>query len=66
MRAHHFKQINEDYLAHLFGYQKSLVYQIEEQQKEGIIVGVSSFGKLQLQINGVVEEFGMKELRLGF
>ncbi|MCB9335116.1 MAG: biotin--[acetyl-CoA-carboxylase] ligase [Flavobacteriales bacterium] len=66
LRAHHFKQINEDYLAHLFGYQKSLVYQIEEQQKEGIIVGVSSFGKLQLQINGVVEEFGMKELRLGF
>ncbi len=64
LRAHHFKQLNEDYLAHLFGYQKPMLYQRGEQQKEGIIVGISTLGKLQLQLNGVVEEFGMKEISL--
>ena len=64
LRALNYNEINTDYLNHLLGYQIALNYQIEDQVKKGTIMGISPEGKLRLEIGGVVEEFGMKELRL--
>lgn len=64
LRALNYHQLNKDYLEHLLGYQCFLNYQIDNEVKKAIIKGVSPEGKLQLQINGEVKEFGMKEVSL--
>lgn len=64
IRMAKYQVLNEDYLSHLMGYQQALTYQIGKKTQQATILGVSSLGKLQLKVNGVLEEYGMKEISL--
>ncbi len=54
--------IKQDYLNVLLGYQKPLQYFINNEHVIGIIRGISSVGKLQVEINNQLSEFDLKEI----
>lgn len=57
-------KINEDYLQHLLGLNKPKQFSVEEKNLTGVIKGVSLLGKLQVAINGELQEFGMQEIKM--
>ena len=55
--------INTDYLENLYWINEHRKFQINEITVEGIIVGVNSIGKIQIQIENKISEFDLKEIR---
>lgn len=64
LKALNYQKINADYLSNLLGYNTELNYIVYNIQQKGIIRGVNSLGLLQLEIDGDLKEFDLKELRL--
>ncbi|MCB9364630.1 MAG: biotin--[acetyl-CoA-carboxylase] ligase [Flavobacteriales bacterium] len=64
LRALQYQKINTDYLANLLGYNTELNYKVGGKQYKGIVKGVSSLGLLQLEIEGKLNEFDLKEVSL--
>lgn len=64
LRALQYQKINTDYLANLLGYNTELKYKVGENLCKGIIRGVNPLGLLQLDINGKLTEFNLKEVSL--
>lgn len=64
LRALQYLKINTDYLNNLLGYNTELNYKIGDNQCKGIIRGVNPLGLLQLEINGKITEFDLKEVIL--
>lgn len=64
LRALQYQKINTDYLANLLGYNTELNYKVGENPCKGIIRGVNPLGLLQLEINGKIIEFDLKEVSL--
>ncbi|MBL4594441.1 MAG: biotin--[acetyl-CoA-carboxylase] ligase [Flavobacteriales bacterium] len=55
--------INSDYLTFLYWINESKTFLIDNKNIEGVITGVSSIGKLQLEINKQIREFDLKEIK---
>ncbi|TXB65471.1 biotin--[acetyl-CoA-carboxylase] ligase [Vicingus serpentipes] len=64
LRALQYQKINTDYLNNLLGYNTELNYKIGENHCKGIIRGVNPLGLLQLEIEGQLNEFDLKEVSL--
>ncbi len=59
------EMINNDYLNHLYGYEKTMTYIVNGQRFEAQISGVNQHGKLQLRnAGGNISEYGMKEVEM--
>ncbi len=54
--------INAKYLKYLYWLNETKKFSINKKNVEGIIIGISPIGKLQVEIKGEVEEFGLKEI----
>ncbi|MCO6499770.1 MAG: biotin--[acetyl-CoA-carboxylase] ligase [Vicingus serpentipes] len=59
-----FFSLDKDYIKHLFRINELHNYEISNGIVQGEIVGVSQSGKLQININGVVQEFDLKEVKM--
>ena len=58
-----FFDLNRDYVKYLFQLNKTSQYEVNHHIVQGEIVDVSKSGKLQININGVVKEFDLKEVK---
>jgi BirA family biotin operon repressor/biotin-[acetyl-CoA-carboxylase] ligase len=54
--------INPDYLNAMYRINESNRFKIYNVELAGLIIGVTSSGKLQVKINEIIEEFNMKEI----
>jgi len=55
--------IKDAYQSHLYRINEKHQFNIEDTLKEGIILGVSETGKLQLEIDGLLKEYNFRELQ---
>lgn len=55
--------IHSEYLSHLFGLNEQRDFIIDEKLITGRIIGVNSFGLLELEINEEIQSFGIKEIK---
>lgn len=55
--------IHSEYLSHLFGRNEIRHFEASEQQIQGEIVGVNSFGHLEVKIDNKIQSFGVKEIK---
>jgi BirA family biotin operon repressor/biotin-[acetyl-CoA-carboxylase] ligase len=63
LKAGKLDQIHSNYLQQLYQLNEKKNYQVDEQQIEGCIIGVSETGKLQVQLNDLlIREFDLKEI----
>jgi len=58
-----FFDLNKDYLEQLFRLNKLAKYEIKNHIIEGEIVGVTKLGKLQINIDGLIQKFDLKEVK---
>ncbi len=57
------ESIKSDYLNYLFGLEENLSFEIDNEKVSGIIKGVSSNGKLQVELGSELKEFDLKEIK---
>jgi BirA family biotin operon repressor/biotin-[acetyl-CoA-carboxylase] ligase len=58
------KDLHRHYLAKLLGYEREVNYMHDGQRKTGVITGLSSDGKIEIESSGGVQKFEMKEIKL--
>lgn len=58
------KQLNHDYISNLYGINEIKMFLINEEQVLGKICGVAQSGKLQVEIDELIKEFDLKEIKL--
>ncbi|MFN3918460.1 MAG: biotin--[acetyl-CoA-carboxylase] ligase [Flavobacteriales bacterium] len=58
------RDLHDGYLNKLLGYGESINYIHEEQKKTGVITGLSSDGKIEIENAGALQRFEMKEIKL--
>ncbi len=66
LKAKKFEVLNTDYTTKLFRLNELHLFKIDEQDMEGIIIGVDKNGRLQLEINNSIREFDLKEITFIF
>ena len=54
--------INRAYLNYLYGINELRNFKIQQKVVSGIIVGINSFGKLEVNINNEIKTFNLKEI----
>lgn len=57
-----YKQLNKDYLAHLYGFQRPVQFQDKEGKFRGKIVGVTVNGHLEVEKEGLLRSYDLKEI----
>ena len=63
LKANKIEKINEDYLNCLYQINEWADYEVNSEKIRGKIIGVSQFGKLEVQIEtGTIKEFDLKEI----
>lgn len=56
-------KLNSDYITRLYGYNKTCRFSVDGDIREGTICGISNEGYLQVEIDGGMRQFGLKEIR---
>ena len=57
------EKLKRDYLDRLYGFEKELAFSSGNESFLGVIRGLSEFGELQVEKDGIVETFGFQEIR---
>ncbi len=65
LKTGHHDQLNEAYLDHLLGFEKTMTYSKDGRKFKATLKGVSDLGKLQLaDVSGNLAEYDLKEVSL--
>lgn len=62
LRSQQYDIINYDYLQNLYQFQEKCSYSADGKKFDGIIMGVSEYGKLLVSVNNTIKEFNFKEI----
>ncbi len=63
LRSGNLEKLNKDYLTALYWIRERHLFKKEDKIFEGEIVGVDSFGKLKINVDGTTEYFEVKEIQ---
>lgn len=63
LKALKYQEIDTTYLSNLYRINESHQFSIGGQEVEATIIGIASSGKLQLEMNDLVKEFDLQEVR---
>lgn len=61
-----YRKLNQDYLSHLYGYQSLMPFKDKDGKFSGRIVDIAENGHLQVEKEGVVKSYDLKEVEFCF